>query len=107
MEISDGFQERLLARYSARPGVAAKKAFGRDAISVNDKIFAIHRLGTVVLKLPVERGLGLIDAGEASQFEPAPGRHMKEWFVFGPEVDEDRLFELADEGYDFVLGLQA
>lgn len=104
---SDPIEERLTAHFIGRPGVAKKKAFARDALTVNGKIFAIYRLGTLVLKLPVETGQPLIESGEATQFEPGPGRYMKEWFVFGPEVDEDRLVALAEQAYDFVLALQA
>lgn len=107
LDLSDGFEERLTARYIERPGVAKKKAFARDALTVNGKIFAIYRLGALVLKLPIEIGAPLVEAGEATQFEPSPGRFMKEWFVFGPEVDEDRAIEFADQAYNFVLSLQA
>lgn len=107
LDDTDGFQERLTDHFSGRPGVATKKAFGRDALTVNGKVFAIYRLGTLVLKLPVETGSPLIEAGEATQFEPGPGRYMKEWFVFGPEIDEDRLVELTESAYDYVLALQA
>jgi len=106
LDTSDGFEERLTAHFIERPGVTKKKAFARDALTINGKIFAIYRLGTLVLKLPVETGAPLIESGEATQFEPGPGRFMKEWFVFGPEVDEDRLVELAEAAFDFVLSLQ-
>ena len=102
----DGFEERLTEHFIGREGVAKKKAFGRNALTVNNKIFAIYRLGTLVLKLPVETGAPLLESGEATQFEPAPGRTMKEWFVFGPEVDEERLTELAEQAFEFVLSLQ-
>ncbi len=107
LDTSDGFEERLTANFIDRPGVAKKKAFARDALTVNGKIFAIYRLGDLVLKLPVSTGAPLVESGEATQFEPGPGRFMKEWFVFGPGVDEDRAIALAEQAYDFVLSLQA
>ncbi|MBJ7355221.1 MAG: hypothetical protein JHC98_10395 [Thermoleophilaceae bacterium] len=106
LDDSDGTEERLADHFLGRPGVARKKAFARDALTINGKIFAIFRLGELVVKLPVEFGSKLIDAGEASQFEPAPGRFMKEWFVVGPEVDEPRWIELAEASFDYVLELQ-
>lgn len=106
LDDSDGFEELLTARFIDRPGVAKKKAFARDALTINGKIFAIYRLGTLVLKLPVETGGPLVESGEASQFEPGPGRFMKEWFVFGPEVDENRLQELSEAAFEYVLALQ-
>lgn len=30
---------------------------------------------------------------------------MREWFVFGPEVDEDRLTQLSEAAFEFVAGL--
>jgi hypothetical protein len=103
---SDPVNERLTNHFIRREGVAQKKAFARDALTINTKIFAIFRLGELVVKLPKERGLALIEAGEATQFEPAPGRFMYEWFVFGSEVDEDRWIEVAEESFAYVLSLQ-
>ncbi len=103
---SDPVDERLTAHFADWDGVAKKKAFARDALTVNGKIFAIYRLGTVVLKLPRETGAPLVESGAAQQFEPGPGRFMKEWFVFGPETDESELTQLAEQAYDFVLSLQ-
>jgi hypothetical protein len=31
---------------------------------------------------------------------------MKEWFTFGPEVDEPRWIAVADQAFDYVLDLQ-
>jgi hypothetical protein len=106
LDDSDGTEERLADHFLGRPGVARKKAFARDALTINGKIFAIFRLGELVVKLPVEDGLKIIDGGEAEQFEPAPGRYMKEWFVIGPEVDEPRWIELADQSFEYVVSLQ-
>jgi hypothetical protein len=103
---SDATEERLTEHFLGRDGVAKKKAFARDALTVNGKIFAIFRLGELVVKLPADDGKELIAAGEAGQFEPAPGRYMKEWFTFGAEVDEDRWIEVAEQSYEYVLALQ-
>jgi len=73
---------------------------------VGGKIFVVFRLGEIVVKLPIEVGTALIESGEAGQFEPAPGRAMKSWFTFGPEVDEARWIELAEQAFDYVLELQ-
>ena len=66
----------------------------------------VFRLGEIVVKLPIEQGAALIESGEAGQFEPAPGRAMKSWFTFGPEVEEARWIELAEQAFDYVLELQ-
>jgi hypothetical protein len=104
---SDGPEERLADHFLGRPGVERKKAFGRSALTINGKIFVIFRLGEIVVKLPKEVGAPLIESGEGGQFEPGPGRYMKQWFTFGPEVDEPRWIELATWSFDYVLGLQA
>jgi hypothetical protein len=106
LDDSDGPEERLADHFLGRPGVARKKAFGRNALTINGKIFVIFRLGEIVVKLPVEAGDPMIESGEARQFEPAPGRAMKEWFVFGPEPDEDRWLAVSEQSFDYVLGLQ-
>lgn len=103
---SDPVEERLTAHFSGRAGVEKKKAFGHDALTINGKVFTIFRLGTFVLKLPREVGVPLVDSDAAEQFEPGPGRFMKEWFVFGPETDEDQLTDLAEQAHDFVRSLQ-
>ena len=103
---SDGPEERLADHFVGRPGVARKTAFGRNALTINGKIFVIFRLGEIVVKLPVKSGAPLIESGEANQFEPAPGRPMKEWFTFGPEVDEKRWVQIAEQSFDYVLELQ-
>ncbi|MGH2960104.1 MAG: hypothetical protein ACRDKE_10910 [Solirubrobacterales bacterium] len=66
----------------------------------------VFRLGEIVVKLPIDFGTKLIETGEAGQFEPAPGRAMKSWFTFGPEVDEARWIELAELAFEYVLELQ-
>ena len=103
---SDGAEERLADHFIGRPDVGRKKAFGRDCLTVGGKIFVVFRLGEIVVKLPIEVGTELIAAGEAGQFEPAPGRAMKSWFTFGQEVDEARWIELAELGFEYVVELQ-
>lgn len=106
LDDSDGPEERLADHFSGRPGVGRKKAFGRECLTINGKIFVVFRLGEIVVKLPIEVGQELIESGEAGQFEPAPGRAMKAWFTIGPEVDEARWVELAERAFDHVLELQ-
>lgn len=103
---SDPVQERIEAHFLGRSGVTNKKMFAREALAVNGKIFAIFRLGEMVVKLPADEGRALIDAGEAEQFEPGPGRVMREWFTVHETGDEDRWLELAERSFDFVLSLQ-
>jgi hypothetical protein len=102
---SDGPEERLADHFLGRPGVERKKAFGRSALTINGKIFVIFRLGEIVVKLPVETGAPLIESGEAGQFEPGPGRYMKEWFTIGPAIDESRWIEFSETAFAYVQEL--
>jgi hypothetical protein len=100
------FEERINDHFLARPGVDKRKAFGRDALTINGKIFVIHRLGSIVVKLPPEKGPKLVRAKEAKEFEPSPGRVMKRWFVFGPKAGEERWIEVAEMSFDYVVAEQ-
>jgi hypothetical protein len=103
LDDSDGAQERFVDHFAGRPGVRKKKAFGRDALTINFKIFAILRLGELVVKLPVDVGTPLVDSGEAIIFEPKPGRPMRQWYVLGADLDEARWIELAEASFEFVV----
>lgn len=107
MTSASDVQQRLTKQFGTRPGVATRKAFTRDALSVNCKIFVFFRPDGVVLKLPVQTGLPLIQTGTATQFEPGPGRFMREWFVLRSSTSHERVADLAEQAYAFVLSLQA
>lgn len=99
-------EERLIEHFAGRVGVAEKKAFGRDALTLNGKVFAIFRLGELVVKLPAESGGELLDTGEATQFDPAHGRPMREWFVISSNAAPERWIELAEQSFGYVGSLQ-
>jgi hypothetical protein len=96
-------EELLSDHFIGRPGVDKRKAFGRDALTINGKIFVIYREGTLVVKLPPEKGPKLVRAKEAKEFEPSPGRVMKRWFVFGTKASDERWIEVAEMSFDYVV----
>lgn len=102
---ADGIEQRVTDHFTGRPGVRAKRAFARDALTINFKIFAIFRLGELVVKLPVDVGTALVSSGEATVFEPKPGRLMREWFVLRADLGEQRWVELAEASFAFVSEL--
>ncbi|WP_341678247.1 hypothetical protein [Niveibacterium sp. SC-1] len=88
------------------PGVAigAGKGFGGGTLQVDGRIFAMcASAGDFVLKLPPDRVVALIAAGEGTPFETAPGRVMKAWICLAPAT-EDRTLALAREALAYVAG---
>lgn len=58
--------------------------FGRNALRVRGKIFAMCVRGQLVVKLPGERVSALVAAGEGARFDANKGTPMKEWFALDP-----------------------
>jgi hypothetical protein len=79
------------------------KGFGSAALKVNDKIFAMmSSQEEFVVKLPRERVLELVEAGQGDYFDPGHGRLMNEWLVVkGRGTD---WLALAKEARAFVKG---
>jgi hypothetical protein len=101
--VSDGddiwreLAERLLAE---DPRIGLKHAFGSPGLRLDDKIFAMHVRGELVVKLAAGRCEELASDGRARPFAMG-GREMREWTVIGPE----REFEwdgLADEALAYA-----
>ena len=63
------------------PGVSVGPIFHAEGLNVNGKFFAFLRKDALVLKLPGPRVQELVAAGLGRQFEPRPGRLMREWAV--------------------------
>lgn len=75
--------------------------FGRSAIRVHGKIFAVYVRGQLVVKLPKARVDALVSAGEGARFDANKGTPMKEWLALDPESDLDWR-PLAREALAFV-----
>jgi hypothetical protein len=75
--------------------------FGKSALRVNGKIFAMTTQGHLVLKLPQARVDALIASGDGAPFTANKGKPMKEWVTI---VDRSALSwtDLAREAHDFV-----
>ena len=82
-----------------------RQGFGSGALKVNGKIFAmVSSQGDFVVKLPKSRVDELVQAGVGGQFEPGPGRVMKEWLSMPREPKSPSWLDLAREARRFVGG---
>ena len=85
-----------------------KAMFGGAGYFVNDNIFAGVHGGDMVIRLPhADREALLSSWSEASQFEPMPGRPMREHVVLPPSLYEDStaLETWLDKSYRFAASL--
>jgi len=96
----------LVAALVGRHGVtlgSGKRGFGSDSLQVGGRIFAMHRRGRLILKLPRERVATLVASGDGEPFDAGKGKPMKEWIVVLPGTRKRQL-SLAKEALTFVAG---
>jgi hypothetical protein len=65
------------------------RGFGRSALRIQGKIFAMFVRGQLVVKLPAERVDELVEAGAGARFDANKGTPMKEWFALAPTATQD------------------
>ncbi|HVA26497.1 MAG TPA: hypothetical protein VMW62_19170 [Chloroflexota bacterium] len=78
MEAAELFAE-LCEALADEPGVSVARIMRSEGLNVNGKFFAFLRKDVLVLKLPAPRVQELVASGLGRQFEPRPGRLMREW----------------------------
>lgn len=86
------------------PGVtppSGGSGFGRSALRVDGRIFAMHVRGTLVVKLPEARVDELVDAGAGVRFDANKGTPMKQWLQLDPAGPGSWL-DLVREALAFV-----
>lgn len=95
--------EDLVDDLLGAPGVTPPggTGFGRSALRVHNKIFAMLVRDRLVVKLPARRVDALVAAGEGDRFDANKGTPMKEWFNLDPASGLDWP-PLAREAMDFV-----
>jgi hypothetical protein len=93
----------LVDRLLGEPGVTPPggSGFGRSALRVHGRIFAMLVRGSLVVKLPKARVDELIAAGAGVRFDANKGTPMKEWLVLDPRAPNDWA-DLAREALAFV-----
>jgi hypothetical protein len=96
--------ELVVDEFLAEAGVTPPpggSGFGRSALRVDGRIFAMFVRGTLVVKLPRPRVDELVDAGQGMHFDANRGARMREWFSVDPASDADWI-TLAREALTFV-----
>lgn len=98
--------EGLVDEFTGRPGITppgATGGFGRTALRVHGRIFAMFVRGQLVLKLPKGRVDDLVEGGHGVRFDANKGTPMKEWLAL--DTGSPRPWaELAGEALEFVGG---
>ncbi len=94
--------DELVGVMSEEHGAERGTMMGFPCLRKDGNFFASanHRSGDLIVKLPKDRVLALIDAGEGEAFAPN-GRTFKEW-VSIPSRDADHWRALAEEALAFV-----
>ncbi len=91
------------------PGTQPKKMFGYSCVFAKGNMFAgLHEAG-MVLRLPEEQRAEFLLLKGAEQFEPMPGRVMREYVVV-PRVlldAPDQLRKWAEKSLAYVSSLPA
>jgi hypothetical protein len=103
MSPEDRFED-LVEGFVSMPHVSppsGNRGFGRNALRVRGKIFAMLVRGQLVVKLPKERVDALVDSGDGVRFDANKGKPMKEWLSLGPTSALD-WEKVAGEALDFV-----
>jgi hypothetical protein len=101
----DRFAE-LVDEFVGLPGVTPPTGgggFGRSALRVDGRIFAMYVRDQLVLKLPQARVDELVAAGEGNRFDANKGTPMKEWLALDAGSARD-WSDLAREALGFVSG---
>lgn len=92
---------------SGLPGTELHKMFGYSCVFAKGNMFAgLHEVG-MVLRLPIEHRAEFLRLKGAKQFEPMPGRMMREYVVV-PKMLLDAPVELrawVEKSLDYVLSL--
>ena len=96
----EGIVDELVAEPGVTPPTGGS-GFGRSALRVDGRIFAMLVRGTLVVKLPKTRVTELVDAGRGTHFDANKGIPMKEWLSIDPGGDGDGL-ALAREALGHV-----
>ena len=93
--------DEVLGRHPDVTPPGGGRGFGRSALRVHGRIFAMLVRGELVVKLPAVRVAAEVAAGGGRPFDANKGRPMKEWLVVAGD-DPARWEALADEALAFV-----
>ena len=88
------------------PAVQRRKMFGYPCAFVNGNMFAGLHQENIAVRLPEKRRSEAIASG-VQQFEPMPGRPMREYIVVPPAdyTNKTRLSAWLDEAFRFAAAM--
>lgn len=78
--------EAFKAAMQPIPGIQVRQMFGYPAAFVNGLMFAGLHARKMILRLPDEERAAFMKLDGAAQFEPMPGRPMREYVVVPPAM---------------------
>ncbi len=99
----------LVESFSGEDGVSvgsSRTGFGSGTLQVDGRIFAMVSRGVLVLKLPHQRVVDLLERGQGLAFDAGKGRPMKEW-VGLLDASDAPWRDLAGEALAYVAGRPA
>ncbi len=104
----------VAAAFAGRRDVGLGRMFSSSSVlNAGGKIFAMLTRDQLVVKLPRDRVLALIEQGVGERFDPGHGRLMKEWVGVRegaaprPGYWQEYWIALAEEAYRFVTSVSA
>ena len=80
--------------------ISSRRGFGQSGLMIHEKLFAVLRGPTLLLKLPADRVAELIASKEGNAFDAGKGKPMREWITIGPHAHAKWL-QLAREALQF------
>jgi hypothetical protein len=97
----------LLEPMFADPAVTRSTMMGLPCVRHEGRFFASldRRTGALLVKLPRQRVIRLVEEGTGEPFAPA-GKVFREWIAL-PEADRERWQALLNEARSFVTGTPA
>jgi TfoX/Sxy family transcriptional regulator of competence genes len=98
--------ELIATELLKRKGIEQGRMFGSAGLKVSGKVFAMCVNSALVVKLSTDRVQALINAKQASAFDPGHGRPMKEWLSVLTGTEQGWL-ALAEESRTYVAAIEA
>ncbi|WP_205787245.1 hypothetical protein [Specibacter cremeus] len=105
MQAAERFED-LVDEFIAVPGVTppgAGTGFGKSALRINGRIFAMLVRDRLVVKLPAARVDAMIGSGDGERFDANKGTPMREWLSLSGDSGASWR-ELVAEALEFVRG---
>jgi hypothetical protein len=99
-DVFEAVTDAVLARH---PDDERGRMLQSPGLRTGGTFYAFAPAGALVVKLPQERVLALIDAGLGEPCSPRPGRPMRQW-VRIPGPDEEAALSYVLEARAFVAG---